>query len=289
VRWFRMDDGFYRHEKVRSVGGPEPLSLWFVALACCSEGGTGVLASQKLADAAHFAFVDLEPALSALMAAGLVHNEKTIRKCRRCLDAVSALPTRRLRNGMVYFHDWPDYSPDRMGKRSAVEIERDARRKQLIRNTRLVGAIRARDKGRCRYCGIEVSTRPGDRRSATSPQFDHVYPDSTDGPKQNGNSLDNVVIACGACNQRKGNRSPEQAEMRLLPAPGAGYAGDSPPPKGVDADSTSPPMSTGTGLVGDRYGEVGGQIVDPVTGEVMGPVPIDHDPPPESTPKGDAV
>lgn len=77
-----------------------------------------------------------------------------------------------------------------------------------------IGAVRfsrenvlARDKSRCQYCGRRLV-----RQEAT---YDHVVPRRLGGKTR----WDNIVIACLACNQRKGGRTPEQAGMRLATAP----------------------------------------------------------------------
>lgn len=67
--------------------------------------------------------------------------------------------------------------------------------------------VYTRDKGKCQYCGNKVP-----RAKST---YDHVIP-----REQNGKTKwENIVIACFACNQRKRNRTPEQAGMRLLSVP----------------------------------------------------------------------
>ena len=65
-----------------------------------------------------------------------------------------------------------------------------------------------RDDYRCGYCG-----RPIDNRSAT---VDHVTPKSAGGKS----IWTNLVAACGECNARKRNRTPEEARMplRIKPA-----------------------------------------------------------------------
>ncbi len=64
-----------------------------------------------------------------------------------------------------------------------------------------------RDRHTCQYCGH----RPG------SPELsiDHVVPRSRGGRA----TWDNCVLACLACNRRKGDRLPEEAGMRLLRPP----------------------------------------------------------------------
>lgn len=69
----------------------------------------------------------------------------------------------------------------------------------------------ARDEYTCQYCG-----RP--RAKLRGRQFltrDHVRPISRGGD----NSWQNVVTSCSPCNNRKGNRLPSEAGMKLLTRP----------------------------------------------------------------------
>lgn len=61
-----------------------------------------------------------------------------------------------------------------------------------------------RDKHCCQYCG-----------STKSLTIDHVIPRSRGGK----HTWDNVVAACESCNSRKGNRTPEEAQMKLRHQP----------------------------------------------------------------------
>jgi 5-methylcytosine-specific restriction endonuclease McrA len=83
-----------------------------------------------------------------------------------------------------------------------------------------------RDEFSCQYCGLRLG--PGELTC------DHVVPRSRGGHS----SWENVVAACGPCNRRKGNRTPREAEMRLmrkpirpasLPSLGLRLGGSSPP------------------------------------------------------------
>lgn len=65
-----------------------------------------------------------------------------------------------------------------------------------------------RDKGRCQYCDRAV------RRHEIT--YDHVVPRRSGGKS----SWENLVLACRACNQTKGGRTPAQAGMRLRSKPG---------------------------------------------------------------------
>lgn len=81
------------------------------------------------------------------------------------------------------------------------------RAKELQRDGELRRRIKDRDRNLCRYCGRRVNW--SDKKSGIAATYDHVDPD---GP----NSLDNVVVACKACNSKKRDRTPEQAGMSLL-------------------------------------------------------------------------
>lgn len=64
--------------------------------------------------------------------------------------------------------------------------------------------IYMRDKFRCQYCGT--------KNGASELTLDHILPRSRGGD----NSPVNIVTACVACNNRKGNRTPNEARMPLL-------------------------------------------------------------------------
>jgi 5-methylcytosine-specific restriction endonuclease McrA len=64
-----------------------------------------------------------------------------------------------------------------------------------------------RDRNICQYCGKRLP------RSHLT--IDHVLPQSRGG----GDTWDNLVLACLACNARKGNCTPEEARMELLHKP----------------------------------------------------------------------
>ncbi|RKX21702.1 MAG: HNH endonuclease [Candidatus Zixiibacteriota bacterium] len=65
--------------------------------------------------------------------------------------------------------------------------------------------IFSRDSNRCQYCG-----------TAKGPMtIDHVISKKYGGE----DSWDNLVTACSRCNSKKGNKTPEQANMKLLKKP----------------------------------------------------------------------
>ncbi len=63
--------------------------------------------------------------------------------------------------------------------------------------------VLVRDHNHCAYCGGSAST------------IDHVLPRSRGGR----NTWLNTVAACARCNQRKGDRTPSEARMRLRVKP----------------------------------------------------------------------
>ncbi len=62
-----------------------------------------------------------------------------------------------------------------------------------------------RDRYTCQYCGRQTSRLT----------IDHVVPRERGGRTE----WTNVVTACPECNQKKGNRTPQEAHMRLLRPP----------------------------------------------------------------------
>ena len=81
------------------------------------------------------------------------------------------------------------------------------------RASSLRARIIARDRYRCQYCG-----RKGTAFDLT---LDHLLPKS-----RGGRTLaENLVTACQVCNNRKGDRTPEEARMPLITNPAALYYG----------------------------------------------------------------
>jgi 5-methylcytosine-specific restriction endonuclease McrA len=67
--------------------------------------------------------------------------------------------------------------------------------------------VYARDDYRCQYCGGHFSS--------SELTFDHVIPVARGGHK----GWDNIVTCCVKCNRKKGDRTPEQANMKLVRKP----------------------------------------------------------------------
>jgi len=90
-------------------------------------------------------------------------------------------------------------------KRKKLTWEQKLTRKQIEKGkvtTKLRQRILIRDNFTCQYCGI----------SGVLMEIDHIIPLSKGGKTISGN----LVTACQQCNQRKLDRTPEEAGMRLI-------------------------------------------------------------------------
>lgn len=78
------------------------------------------------------------------------------------------------------------------------------------------GRIYQRDKYKCQYCGIKAGKYHPVYRKKLSVEhhltLDHIIPKSRDGATK----PNNLVTACKDCNQKKKDRTPEEAGMKLL-------------------------------------------------------------------------
>jgi 5-methylcytosine-specific restriction endonuclease McrA len=81
--------------------------------------------------------------------------------------------------------------------------------RRIPRRTRTLSrkGILARDQHTCQYCL--------DPQPPTKLTLDHIIPSSRGGP----NTWENLVAACFSCNNRKGDRTPDEAGMPLLRYP----------------------------------------------------------------------
>lgn len=100
---------------------------------------------------------------------------------------------------------------------SRAEKARNDAQKADSRDSRLKEMVYDRDGGCCRYCRSGPLRKKGmgrakDRRRAL--QFDHIDPDKAAGPDGR-----NYVTACARCNETKGQRTPDEADLVLLPVP----------------------------------------------------------------------
>lgn len=68
-------------------------------------------------------------------------------------------------------------------------------------------SIYERDNGQCQYCLKNLT-----KQDAT---LDHIIPKSRGGK----NNWNNVVLCCKKCNDKKGSRTPQEADMSLISRP----------------------------------------------------------------------
>lgn len=183
--WFNVDDGFAFHQKSIRAGNAA-IGLWVRSGSWCA---------QQLTDG--FIPDDMVAVLGSAVQANRLVNAGLWEKVA----------------GGFQFHDWSD----RQRSKEVVLADRayNARKSALYRDPALLQAVQDRDCGRCRYCGALVNWR--DRRGKAGATYDHVDPA---GP----NSLSNLVVACKSCNSRKRDRTPDEAEMPLLPAGSMGIS-----------------------------------------------------------------
>jgi len=93
-----------------------------------------------------------------------------------------------------FYYNWP--SVIRLGRFVKVPYKRVVlTRKNILR----------RDSYKCGYCGR------GDLRLT----IDHIIPKARGGM----DSWDNLISACTVCNNKKGDRTPEEANMMMLVKP----------------------------------------------------------------------
>ncbi len=104
-------------------------------------------------------------------------------------------------------HDFLEFHPSKAQKAHDREIAR--LRSEMYRNG-LAKAVRDRDGDSCQYCAVEVNWK--DRKGKTGAVFEHVIPASRGGDT----TIDNLVVACRRCNEKKGARTPEEAGMKLI-------------------------------------------------------------------------
>ena len=120
MTWFKVDDGFYDHPKVRSLPrGPVrkgAVSLWLLAGSWCSRYlKDGLIPSHQIEE-----FGSSRKDAEALVAAVLWHAPG--HDCDRCPDVP---------RGHYLYHEWPEHQPlkDEVERRQAANRERMRKRR----------------------------------------------------------------------------------------------------------------------------------------------------------------
>lgn len=270
MSFFQVDDAFYSNRKVRRMVEDEGFTKAAVAVALWTL--TGSLARQAGFDgeitlgAATSVTLDRLAArkgAALLVTYGLWHAPG--HDCEVCPQPAE---------GSWVFHQWFQFN---YGTGEQERVKRAKLRE--LKTPAVTEPVWARDRGadgkhRCRYCG-KVVHRPsqqkgGDRRSKDIATLDHVDP-----TKALGSS--NIVVACWDCNRRKAQRTPEQAEMTLLPPPLRAVADQSEINPAINPESireVCPPRARGRARARAGAGGVGdGEVVGVGPGSQP---PIDH-------------
>lgn len=210
--FFQIDDQFHINQKAKTLArkalmndlrGLAGLGLWSMAGSMCQAALTdGVTTVEDLVSITLNHGVAVELA-DLLVSAGLWHAPG--HSCERCPKVAA---------GTYLYHDWFALNYD-----TAAQVKTTRGKRKELKDPVIIAAVWARDciddpanpaVGLCRYCQKEV--RRQDRKSEIRPEMDHVVPNLYCGPR-------NIVLACLACNRKKGARTPEQAGMTLHPAP----------------------------------------------------------------------
>lgn len=276
MTFFQVDDHFWSNRKIVAMIDGEGfvrasvgLALWTLAGSRSQdEGFDGVLSIAELTRCT------ADRAAARRGAALLVKYELWHAQGHECVSCPQP-PA----NAWI-FHQWFQF---RYAKGDEVRTK-EAKAKEL-REPRIIEAVWARDTddagvARCRYCARKVTRPPkgrgGDRKSPTIGWLDHIDPTLAIGPT-------NIVVTCQGCNQKKAQRTPEQAAMTLFPPPLRGprinpesigdQSGINP---GINTESireVSPPRArahAGAGASGWGSGGVGPGSDEVTTGPAMG-------------------
>jgi 5-methylcytosine-specific restriction endonuclease McrA len=129
-------------------------------------------------------------------------NFEPIHVCntRRAMGLILGGKADLVLNGRGYIHTVAASYP----RPSIIRLEKMVHRPHLtVRLTKR--EVLRRDNFTCQYCG----------KSAANLTLDHVVPRHLGGL----HVWENLVAACPACNHRKGGRTVDQAQMRLLREP----------------------------------------------------------------------
>lgn len=132
--------------------------------------------------------------------------------------------------GMQRSHmkDWKEAIADvLLGKVEVIKYSRDLTIKGVGRTYRMPSVVKLvksfnRNRRKVKFSRINVYRRDnfsclycGEQKKTEDLDFDHVIPRSQKGKT----CWENIATSCKGCNRRKSNRTPEQANMRLLKQP----------------------------------------------------------------------
>lgn len=193
----------------------------------------GVLAAGRPAviDALQSAYARIKSTVAHLMDDGFVTLATALEQCRgrqpvldKLCTSVLGKPPMLHRAGDqcpcipdgAWVADYDFYIHGYLAKNPARR-ERDRKKAQDAdrRDHALRSAIYKRDGGCCRYCRSGPLSPKSGRAKDTRKRLEYDHPDP-DRPADGGT---NYVLACKRCNAHKGERTPDEADMVLLPEP----------------------------------------------------------------------
>ncbi|UQN30671.1 HNH endonuclease signature motif containing protein [Brachybacterium kimchii] len=186
-----------------------------------------------------------------LVEVGLWHDAVSEAACETCTQHLASCSTcRPLRGDEYRFHDWWQRGYDH-----GVQAKLNIAKKKELQNKQLRAQVWERDctpgdpeTAPCRLCGTLLKRQ--DRKSDRAPETDHVDPWLAIGAA-------NLITVCRSCNRTKGQRTPEDAGMTLLPPPSKDRSitaapEDSRPHRAAGSPSSSSAHSQPTGSAGSR-------------------------------------
>jgi len=107
----------------------------------------------------------------------------------------------------IEFYEEEVRSPSKSFKLPAVIVIFNVVKEACLNPTCTRKNVLKRDNYICQYCTKEFTS--------SELTLDHIIPRSRGGK----NTWKNLVASCKKCNQKKGNRTPEEAQMKLLKEP----------------------------------------------------------------------
>jgi hypothetical protein len=258
MTWLKIDDKLTSHPKWVGLG-LQAKSLWFhTSVWAAAHNTDGVVPEHvlpMLGFTSSLAAHEVQPATEQLVRAKLWRR----------------LP--KARGGGHEICNWLEYQPSRQQVQAKQEADANRDERKRLHDWLHKSPIGRRVKDRiidrdgiwCRYCG-EQCIVSGDRRSPARRTFDLIDPASvwdrsgTPLPAEEISRIAGLwVVACGWCNAVKNSRTPDEADMRILPAPRpAAICRDLPRSAANGSRAVRDPGSdlVGSALVGPIRGQV---------------------------------
>ena len=291
MTWLKLDDKLTTHPKWLQI------SVWaddiwlHASLWCASHNNDGVIPETSLHLHTHKVIRD-----SRVLGPGVDMVDSAIRELVR-----AGLWRRRPKRdgGGWDIVNWLDYQPSKQEVQARKEKTEEEKRRQALHRwlhnnpygKRVRDAVMLRDGLWCRYCGV-LCTVGKDQKGPGRRTFDLIDPANIDVipwappqplvPAAIRQIADMWATACGYCNACKGHRTPEEADMPLLPPAGFRSNQFGQDRAGSDPIGSASDHAVGTGRAGtdrawsgtDGPGLVGAVVAAAGIAHVSDPVPF---------------